>query len=83
MQKTSVLGFLADADAGGRYVIMDDRKFEGVKRVLNPLVCFFFTLVASADCQREPWKRLESSVTDLRMAHFMWGFNFVASGTKP
>ena len=68
---------------GGWYVIMDDRKFEGVKRVLNPLVCLFFTLVASADCHRQPWKRLESSVTDFRMTHFMWGFNFVASGSKP
>lgn len=68
---------------GCRYVIMDDRKFEGVKRMLNPLVCLFFTLVASADCHRQPWKRLESSVTDFRMTHFMRGFNFVASGSKP
>ncbi|MEE8347547.1 MAG: methyltransferase domain-containing protein [Dehalococcoidia bacterium] len=67
---------------GGRYVIMDDRKFEGAKGLLNPLVCLFFTLAASADCQREPWKRLESRVADFRMSHFMWGFNFVASGTK-
>ncbi len=66
----------------GRYVIMDDRKFEGAKRVLNPLVCLFFALAASADCHRQPWKRLESRVSDFRMSHFMWGFNFVASGTK-
>ena len=53
------------------------------RRVLNPLICLFFTLAASADCHRQPWKRLESSVTDFRMIHFMWGFNFVASGSKP
>jgi demethylmenaquinone methyltransferase/2-methoxy-6-polyprenyl-1,4-benzoquinol methylase len=70
-------------EAGGRYVIMDDRKFEGAKRVLNPLVCLFFTLAASADCHRQPWKRLETGVTDFRMTHFMRGFNFVASGSKP
>lgn len=69
---------------GGRYVIMDDRKFEGVRAILNPLICLFLTLVAKADCHRQPWKPLESQSNDFRMSHFLGGINFVfvASGTK-
>lgn len=69
--------------SGGRCVIMDGRILEGPKGLLNPLLVPLVGLTAAADIRRPVWQLLEGRVEDLRLRHFLLGFIFVVSGTKP
>lgn len=68
--------------SGGRCVIMDGRTWDGPRRLLNPLLSPLVKLTAAADIRRPLWKLLDGRVDDLRMSHFLFGFVFIASGTK-
>ena len=69
--------------SGGRCAIMDGRTWDGPRRLLNPLLSPLVKLTAAADIRRPLWKLLDGRVDDLQMSHFLLGFVFVASGTKP
>jgi hypothetical protein len=62
---------------------MDGRTLDGIRRPLNLLVVPLTRWTAAADIRRELWKPLENRVGDFRMTHFLLGYVFVASGTKP